>query len=90
METPSVVCAAGAWSSTIGTWVGVDLPVRPPAPPDRGDRAGGRTGSGDPVDDRLLSTSFYFHHEGRGLLIGKHESEDVWDHDLSPSPGQPG
>ena len=29
VETSTIVCAAGAWSREVGSWVGVDLPVQP-------------------------------------------------------------
>ena len=29
IETPALVCAAGAWSGRVGDMVGVDLPVTP-------------------------------------------------------------
>lgn len=67
--TDAVVCAAGAWSARIGELVGVDLPVTPvrrqilisePIP-------------GLPRDTPFTidaATSFYFHNEGNGLLLG--------------------
>ncbi|HEY3609964.1 MAG TPA: FAD-binding oxidoreductase [Pseudonocardiaceae bacterium] len=69
IRTNSVICAAGAWSRHVGAMVGVDLPVSPlrrqiavteaiPAlPPDV------------PMTIDFTST-FYFHGEGRGLLMG--------------------
>ena len=67
IETDTVVCATGAWSREIGGWVGVDLPVTPlrrqilvtdpvPGPPD----------TPFTID---FGTSFYFHREGKGLLL---------------------
>lgn len=69
IETDTVVCAAGAWSAEVGRWVGVDLPVEPmrrqilltDAVP------GLRPDTPFTID---LATSFYFHNEGRGLLLG--------------------
>jgi sarcosine oxidase, subunit beta len=69
VETTALVCAAGAWSPTVGAMVGVDLPVTPyrrqvlltepmPGLPDR-----------LPMTIDLAST-FYFHREGPGLLLG--------------------
>lgn len=85
IETPTVVCAAGAWSANVGEWVGVELPVRPlrrqivvsEAMPEL-----------DPETPLTIdfSTSFYFHREGRGLLFGLGESKDTWEFDLSQSP----
>ncbi|WP_408005339.1 NAD(P)/FAD-dependent oxidoreductase [Saccharothrix espanaensis] len=65
----TVVCAAGAWSREIGAHAGVDLPVTPvrrqvlvtaPIP----DLPGALPMTID------FGTSFYFHREGRGLLLG--------------------
>ncbi len=68
------VCAAGAWSQAIGEMVGTTLPVTPvrrqivftepmPALP--------------PVVPFTIdfATSFYFHREGRGLLLGMSDPE---------------
>ena len=84
--TTGVVCAAGAWSAVVGEWAGVDLPIRP---------LRRQIAVSDPVEGLDpdtpftidFSTSFYFHREGRGLLLGMPESADVWDHDLSRSLG---
>jgi sarcosine oxidase, subunit beta len=69
VRAEQVVVATGAWSGQVGSWFGVDLPVEPlrrqvlttgPVP--------GR-GRATPftID---FSTSFYFHDEGPGLLVG--------------------
>jgi sarcosine oxidase, subunit beta len=69
IATGTVVCAAGAWSRAIGAMVGVELPVTPvrrqvlctePMP----DLAGTVPFTID------FATTFYFHREGRGLLLG--------------------
>jgi sarcosine oxidase subunit beta len=69
IRTSTVVCAAGAWSAQIGAMVGVDLPVTPyrrqvvftaPIPDLRGHL---------PLTIDFPST-FYFHGEGRGLVLG--------------------
>jgi sarcosine oxidase subunit beta len=69
IRTGSVICAAGAWSRHVGAMVGVELPVSPvrrqiavteavpDLPPDV------------PMTIDFTST-FYFHGEGRGLLMG--------------------
>jgi sarcosine oxidase, subunit beta len=69
VETPALVCAAGAWSRRVGAMVGVDLPVTPyrrqvlltePVP-------------GLPENLPMtidFASSFYFHREGPGLLMG--------------------
>jgi sarcosine oxidase subunit beta len=74
IETSTVVCSAGAWSAAIGGMAGVDLPVTPyrrqimftepvdlPAAP--------------PMTIDFAST-FYFHGEGRGLLLGMSDPEE--------------
>jgi sarcosine oxidase, subunit beta len=69
VETPALVCAAGAWSRRVGEMVGVDLPVTPyrrqvlvteplPGLPERLPMT---------ID---FASSFYFHREGDGLLMG--------------------
>jgi sarcosine oxidase, subunit beta len=69
VETPALVCAAGAWSRRVGAMVGVDLPVTPyrrqvllteplPGLPERLPMT---------ID---FTSSFYFHREGPGLLMG--------------------
>jgi sarcosine oxidase, subunit beta len=69
VETPVLVCAAGAWSRQVGAMVGVELPVTPsrrqvvltepvPGLPERFPMT---------ID---LTSSFYFHREGPGLLMG--------------------
>ena len=69
VETPALVCAAGAWSRQVGAMVGVDLPVTPyrrqvlvtePVPE---------------LPQHLpmtidFASSVYFHREGPGLLMG--------------------
>jgi sarcosine oxidase subunit beta len=70
----TVVCAAGAWSQAIGEMVGTALPVTPvrrqiiftepmPELP---------TVVPFTID---FATSFYFHREGRGLLLGMSDPE---------------
>jgi sarcosine oxidase, subunit beta len=74
VRTPVLVCTAGAWSRRVGEWAGVDLPVDPlrrqilvsePLPPGLVDLLHDRT----PMTIDAAST-FYFHREGPGLLIG--------------------
>jgi sarcosine oxidase subunit beta len=87
VRTDTVICAAGAWSRQIGQMVDVDLPVTPlrrqilfTEP------------MADLPDDLPMTidfaTSFYFHREGPGLLLGmsdpnetpgfKMETSDDW------------
>lgn len=70
IATSTVVCAAGAWSRSVGAMVGVDLPVRP---------VRRQIALTEPVRDLPASlpaltidfpSSFYFSREGRGLLFG--------------------
>jgi sarcosine oxidase subunit beta len=76
VRTDTVVCAAGAWSAEVGAWVGVDLPVTPlrrqvlvtePVPG---------------LDPRTpftidFGTSFYFHAEGEGVLLGMSDPDET-------------
>ena len=76
IETDTVVCAAGAWSAEVGAWAGVDLPVTPlrrqilvtePVP------------GLDPHTPFTIDfdTTFYFHGEGEGLLLGMSDPDEV-------------
>ena len=76
VRTDAVVCAAGAWSAEVGGWAGVDLPVTPlrrqvlvtePVP------------GLDPHTPFTIdfATSFYFHREGRGLLMGMSDPDET-------------
>jgi len=72
----TVICAAGPWSRAIGAMAGVDLPVVPvrrqilvtePVPG---------------LDPRTpftidFATSFYFHGEGQGLLLGMSDPDET-------------
>jgi sarcosine oxidase subunit beta len=96
VDTSTVVCAAGAWSREVGTWVGVDLPVDPlrrqilvtePLPADLLTVFTDTT----PMTIDAAST-FYLHREGPGLLVGmSYQAEtlgfrdgftDAWENDL--------
>lgn len=81
VTTSTVVCAAGAWSAAVGDMVGVHLPVRPlrrqvlvtEAMPD--------------LPPQLpftidFTTSFYFHDEGPGLLIGMSDPDEEYGFQL--------
>jgi sarcosine oxidase subunit beta len=76
VATDTVVCTAGAWSRQLGAMVGVDLPVEPlrrqilttaPMP------------GLDPHTPFTIdfSTSFYFHGEGHGLLLGMSDPHET-------------
>ena len=69
VETPALVCAAGAWSRRVGAMVGVDLPVTPYR------RQVLLTEPVPGLPERLpmtidFASSLYFHREGPGLLMG--------------------
>jgi sarcosine oxidase subunit beta len=97
VATSTVVCAAGAWSREVGSWVGVDLPVDPlrrqilvtePLPAHLLDVYTDTT----PMTIDAAST-FYLHREGPGLLVGmSYQAEtpgfrdgftDAWEGDLA-------
>ncbi len=76
IATGTVICTAGAWSGSLGAMVGVDLPVEPlrrqilttaPIP------------GLDPHTPFTIdfSTSFYFHGEGQGLLLGMSDPHET-------------
>ncbi|MGO0577600.1 NAD(P)/FAD-dependent oxidoreductase [Ornithinimicrobium panacihumi] len=76
IETEQVVVAAGAWSGPVAGWFGVDLPVEPlrrqivcTGPVD------GRDGPTPFTID--FSSSFYFHDEGPGLLVGMSDKAET-------------
>ncbi len=86
VATSTVVCAAGAWSREIGSWVGVDLPVQP---------LRRQILVTEPLSEDLLAlypmdtpmtidaaSTFYLHREGPGLLVGmSYQDETVGFHD---------
>lgn len=75
IATDTVICVAGAWSAKVGEYAGVDLPVTPvrrqilvtEAVPDL------RPATPFTID---FSTSYYFHNEGRGLLLGMSDPDE--------------
>ena len=69
IRTGAVICAAGAWSRACGAMVGVELPVTPV----RRQILFTEAIDGLPADLPMtidFETSFYFHREGPGLLMG--------------------
>ncbi|QKW36107.1 FAD-binding oxidoreductase [Actinomadura sp. NAK00032] len=76
IATPAVVCAAGPWSAAVGAMAGVALPVEPlrrqivftePMP-----------GLPRPVPMTIdFASSFYFHAEGAGLMLGMSDPEEA-------------
>ncbi|GHJ11338.1 FAD-dependent oxidoreductase [Micromonospora humidisoli] len=84
IRTDTVICAAGAWSGSVGDWVGVSLPVTPlrrgvvytePLP-------GCRPGLPFTID---FGTAFYYRNEGRGLLLGYPDPDEQSGFDQSPT-----
>jgi len=76
IATDTVVCAAGAWSKDLGAMVGVDLPVEPV----RRQILTTEPMSGLDADIPFtidFSTSFYFHREGPGLLLGMSDPRET-------------
>ncbi len=84
IATETVICAAGAWSREVGAMVGVDLPVEPL-------RRQILTTAAIPGLDRHtpftidFSTSFYFHGEGPGLLLGMSDPHETPGFKVQPS-----
>ncbi|MBO2454444.1 FAD-binding oxidoreductase [Actinomadura barringtoniae] len=78
IETSTVICTAGAWSTAVGEMAGVHLPVSPlrrqivftePMP--------GLRDLARPVPMTIdFETSFYFHGEGQGLMIGMSDPDE--------------
>lgn len=69
IRTNTVICAAGPWSRSCGAMVGVELPVTPL----RRQILYTEAIDGLPPDLPMtidFSSSFYFHREGPGLLMG--------------------
>jgi sarcosine oxidase subunit beta len=82
VETSTVVCAAGVWSAGIGEMVGVELPVRP---------LRRQILVTEPIRElptRMpftidFATSFYFHEDGPGLLLGMSDPDEEYGFRLS-------
>ncbi|GAA1588749.1 FAD-binding oxidoreductase [Kribbella sancticallisti] len=75
VETSTVICTAGAWSGPLAAMVGVDLPVTPL----RRQIVVTDAIPGLPRDLPMtidFSSTFYFHREGPGLLVGMSDPEE--------------
>lgn len=76
VQTGTVVCAAGPWSRPVAALAGVDLPVTP---------LRRQIVVTEPIPDLPspmpmtidFSTSFYFHAEGRGVLMGMGDPDQL-------------
>jgi glycine/D-amino acid oxidase-like deaminating enzyme len=83
IETDTVICTTGAWSREVASWVGVDLPVTP---------VRRQILLTEPIPDLPpglpmtlhFETSFYFHREGAGLLIGMSDPDEQPGFDTRP------
>jgi sarcosine oxidase subunit beta len=69
IRTPTVICAAGAWSTRLGAMAGVHLPIEPVR------RQIGMTAQGSRPLSTVpftldLSTTLYFHNYLNGMLLG--------------------
>jgi len=75
VATDTVICAAGAWSKEVGQLAGVDLPV---VPLRRQILTTEPMAGLDPHTPFTIdfSTSFYFHGEGPGLLLGMSDPDE--------------
>lgn len=75
VRTGTVVCAAGAWSRSCGEMLGVELPVTP---------LRRQVLFTEPISDLSpdlpmtidFASSFYFHREGPGVLLGMSDPEE--------------
>ena len=84
IQADTVICAAGAWSAAIGDMAGVELPVSP---------VRRQVMFTEPMPDLPpavpftidFATSFYFHREGRGLLLGMSDPDQQPGFDLEYS-----
>jgi sarcosine oxidase subunit beta len=75
IRTGTVICAAGAWSAQIGDMVGVELPVTPL----RRQIVVTEAIPGLPAELPMtidFGTTFYFHREGPGLLVGMSDPDE--------------
>ncbi|HZO66925.1 MAG TPA: FAD-binding oxidoreductase [Kribbellaceae bacterium] len=83
VTTPAVICAAGAWSASVGAMAGVDLPVEPHY------RQVAFTGpfpdAGRPPLTIDFTSGLYFRREGEGLLLGVTDPAQQPGFDTRPS-----
>ncbi len=93
ISTPVVVNAAGPWAKSIGRMLGVDVPVEPErrhifiATPARGGSWDTPEWDGRVPRSRVLvidfESSFYFHREGPGLLMGMGDPDETPGFDIT-------
>ncbi|WP_026256013.1 FAD-binding oxidoreductase [Mycobacterium sp. 155] len=70
IATRTVVCAAGAWSGVIGDMIGVEIPVTPVRRQIAFTEPVAELPARSPSLTIDFPSSFYFHPEGAGLLLG--------------------
>jgi glycine/D-amino acid oxidase-like deaminating enzyme len=70
IKTDTVVCAAGAWSRQIGDMVGVTIPVTPVRRQIAFTEPLAELPATSPSLTIDFPSNFYFHPEGKGLLLG--------------------
>ncbi|ABG92174.1 MULTISPECIES: NAD(P)/FAD-dependent oxidoreductase [Rhodococcus] len=70
IKTDTVVCAAGAWSAGIGTMLGVNIPVVPVRRQIAFTEPLSELPESSPSLTIDFPSNFYFHPEGKGLLLG--------------------
>lgn len=93
IQTPVVVNAAGPWAMSLARMIGVDVPVEPErrhifiAAPERGGSWDAPEWEGRVPRSRVLvidfETSFYFHREGAGLLMGMGDPDEATGFDTT-------
>jgi sarcosine oxidase subunit beta len=76
IRTNTVICAAGAWSSSVGTRAGVDLPVFPVRRQILVTEPLAEPNYEFPLTVDL-STTLYFHRSGRQMLIGMSDPDET-------------
>ncbi|HWD78697.1 MAG TPA: FAD-binding oxidoreductase [Kribbella sp.] len=76
VRTRTVICAAGAWSAQLGGMAGVDLPVVPLRRQIVVTEAIPGLPPGLPMTIDF-GTTFYFHREGPGLLVGMSDPDEL-------------
>ncbi len=82
IRTDTVICAAGAWSRGCGRMVGVDLPVTPLRRQILFTEPIAGLPAALPMTIDFEST-FYFHREGPGLLLGMSDPDEQPGFDVS-------
>ncbi|MEU4289973.1 FAD-binding oxidoreductase [Kribbella sp. NPDC026596] len=75
VRTSTVICAAGAWSAELAAMIGVELPVTPLRRQIVVTEAIDGLPAGLPMTIDFSST-FYFHREGPGLLVGMSDPDE--------------